>query len=254
MEPARAQLPVLGVPVDVVDAAEAVARIAGWAAARESRYVCACNAHAAVSATRAPALQHALRRADLVLPDGAPVAWMLRRLGAAAQRRLSGPDLMWDYCAHAAAAGEPIYLYGSTEATLQALVRRLRERWPSLPIAGWQSPPFRELSEDEATADLQHMRDSGARTVWVGLGCPKQELWMAAQAGRLDAVMVGVGAAFDFHAGTLPRAPRWMQDAGLEWLHRLRTEPRRLWRRYVGTNTLFVVKAAAQLLRRRPGR
>jgi len=237
----RVTLPVLGVPIDVVNQAEAVRRIADWGSRRESRVVCICNVHSVVTATRDPALQAALSRADMATPDGAPVAWMLRRQGAAGQQRVSGPDLMLAYCAHAAATGEPIFLYGSTTATLDLLQQHLHERWPALHIAGALSPPFRALSpaeEDEIRATIHR---SGARTVWVGLGCPKQELWMSRQRGQLNAVMLGVGAAFDFHAGTMPRAPRWMQQYGLEWLHRLASDPRRLWRRYLVTNTLFIV-------------
>jgi N-acetylglucosaminyldiphosphoundecaprenol N-acetyl-beta-D-mannosaminyltransferase len=154
---------------------------------------------------------------------------------------------MLDYCAAAAARGEPLFLYGSTDATLLKLRDALRARWPTLVIAGHYAPPFRPLSEAETAEVLERIHASGARTVWVGLGCPKQEVWMHAQRGRLRAVMVGVGAAFDFHAGTLPRAPDWMRHAGLEWLHRLASEPRRLWRRYLVTNSRFIAGAARQL-------
>jgi N-acetylglucosaminyldiphosphoundecaprenol N-acetyl-beta-D-mannosaminyltransferase len=244
----RRTLPVLGTPIDAIDAALAVARMAGWARKNESRCVCICNVHSVVTATQNSDFRRALAQADMATPDGAPVAWMLRRAGVTGQRRVSGPDLMLDYCAHAAASGEGIYLYGSTEATLAALAQRLRQRWPALRIAGMHAPPFRPATAAEDAADVQRINDSGAGTVWVSLGCPKQELWMAAHRGRVQAVMVGVGAAFDFHAGTVVRAPRWMQEHGLEWLHRLLSEPRRLWRRYLVTNTLFVFAAARQLL------
>jgi N-acetylglucosaminyldiphosphoundecaprenol N-acetyl-beta-D-mannosaminyltransferase len=175
---------------------------------------------------------------------------MLRRLGARGQHRVSGPDFMLAYCEHAARGGEPMYLYGAAPDTLRELQARLRARWPGLRIAGAHSPPFRPLDAAEQAEDLQRIRDSGARTVWVGLGCPKQELWMAARRQELDSVLIGVGAAFDFHAGTLRRAPAWMQRSGLEWLHRLLSEPRRLGRRYLVTNTLFLVGAARQWLGR----
>jgi len=249
----RRTVAVLGTPIDIVTPAAAVARIAAWAAAGESRVVCACNVHSVVTATQHPELQRALAGADLATPDGAPVAWWMRRLGrqsgAADQRRVSGPDLMQAYLEHAAAHGEPLYLYGGSEETLARLRARLLERWPALAIAGWRAPPFRAPSAEEDAADVQAINASGARTLWVSLGCPKQELWMHAHRGRVHAVMVGVGAAFDFHAGTRPRAPRWMREHGLEWLHRLASEPRRLWRRYLVTNTLFVAKAARQWLR-----
>jgi len=247
----RQRRQVLGAPIDVVGAAAARARIAAWAAQRESRVVCICNVHSVVTAAQDPAFMRAIESADLATPDGAPVAWMLRRQGVATQTRVSGPDLMLDYCAHAAARGEAIFLYGSTEATLKALQQQLQTRWPALRIAGALSPPFRPPSEAEDEADVQAVNASGARTVWVSLGCPKQELWMAAHRGRIQAVMVGVGAAFDFHAGTVPRAPAWMRRNGLEWLHRLASEPRRLGRRYLVTNTVFMWRAALQLVRGR---
>jgi N-acetylglucosaminyldiphosphoundecaprenol N-acetyl-beta-D-mannosaminyltransferase len=229
---------------------EAVSRIAGWAAQRVSRVVFICNVHSVVTARRDTAFAQALAQADLATPDGAPVAWMLRRLGHAGQARINGPDLMWRCCADAAARGTSVYLYGGTEEVLAKLQQRLLSAFPGLHIAGAASPPFRPLSADEDAAAVAAINASGAGVVWVSLGCPKQELWMHAHRGRVHAVMVGVGAAFDYHAGTTPRAPGWMQQAGLEWLHRLASEPRRLWRRYLVTNTLFVVAAARQLLGR----
>jgi N-acetylglucosaminyldiphosphoundecaprenol N-acetyl-beta-D-mannosaminyltransferase len=211
--------------------------------------VCICNAHSVVTAAQDPNFRQAIAHADMATPDGAPVAWMLKRQGAVGQQRVSGPDLMLDYCAHIAESGESIYLYGSTESTLAALQRVLRARWPMLRIAGAESPPFRPLTPEEDAAVIQRINGSGAGTVWVSLGCPKQELWMAAHRGRVQAVMLGVGAAFDFHAGVVPRAPAWMRNNGLEWLHRLASEPSRLWKRYLLTNTSFVLGAARQLLR-----
>lgn len=251
-EPATRQvLPVLGVPIDVVQPAAAVERIARWAAARDSRVVSVCNVHSVVTAARDAGFMQVLAQADLATPDGAPVAWMLRRLGASGQARVSGPELMLDYCAHAAAGGEPLFLLGSTPDTLCRLQQQLLARWPALRIAGALSPPFRQPSAEEDAATVAAINASGAATVWVSLGCPKQERWMAAHRGRVQAVMVGVGAAFDFHAGTLPRAPAWMRQHGLEWLHRLASEPRRLAGRYLVTNTLFLAGALRQLLQRR---
>jgi len=250
----RTTLPVLGAPIDVLAETAAVARISRWAEARESRYVCLCNAHSVVTASQDPAFHAAITQADMATPDGTPVAWMLRRSGATHQRRVSGPDLMLAYCAHAAQTGQSIYLYGSTAATLAALQTELARRWPTLRIAGAESPPFRTLTAEEDAAAVQRINASGAGTVWVSLGCPKQELWMAAHRGQVNAVMLGVGAAFDFHAGTVQRAPDWMRQAGLEWMHRLFSEPRRLWKRYLVTNTLFVLGAARQLLSARADR
>lgn len=249
VERSRLTEPVLGVPIDVLDWTTTLRRIRQWAVAGESRYVCICNAHSVVTAARDRVFADAVAGADMATPDGAPVAWMLRRLGHGDQRRISGPDLMWRYCAEAATRGEPIYLYGSTPSTLAALDVRLRSAFPGLVIAGLRAPPFRPLTAAEDEADVAHINASGACIVWVSLGCPKQELWMAQHAGRVAAVMVGVGAAFDFHAGIVSRAPVWLQRVGLEWLHRLASEPRRLWRRYLVTNTLFIVYGARQLLR-----
>jgi len=248
VSPARRTLPVLGTPIDVIDMAQAVQRIASWAADAQSRVVCLCNVHSVVTAQRDPAFGDVLAQADLAAPDGAPVAWMLRRQGASTQHRVSGPDLMLDYCEHAAQSGEAIYLYGGQPDTLAALQTRLLQRWPTLRIAGAHAPPFREANAEEDAADTARINASGARTVWVGLGCPKQEAWMQAHRGRVQAVMLGVGAAFDFHAGVLPRAPRWMREHGLEWLHRLASEPRRLGRRYLVTNSLFIAGALRQWL------
>lgn len=247
----RRTLPVLGAPIDVVTPDDAVQRIGGWAAARESRYVCICNAHSVVTAARDERFGTTIANADLTTPDGAPVAWMLRRQGASSQRRVSGPDLMLEYCEFAARSGESIFLYGSTPATLSALQAHLRQRWPGLRVAGAIAPPFRPATPEEDAADIERINASGAGTVWVSLGCPKQELWMAEHRGKVKAVMIGVGAAFEFHAGKVARAPLWMQSSGLEWLHRLIQEPRRLWLRYLVTNSFFMLGAAKQMLRSR---
>ena len=244
------RLPVLGVPISAVAWNEALTTLQTWAKARESRYVCICNAHSVVMAGQDELFRRAVEAADMATPDGAPVAWMLRRLGQRQQQRINGPDLMWRYCAQVADTGSSIYLYGSTPDTLQRLRQNLHEAFPGLTIAGQRSPPFRPLTADEDAADVASINASGAGLVWVSLGCPKQELWMAAHAGRVQAVMVGVGAAFDFHAGTVARAPDWMRRNGLEWLHRLASEPNRLWRRYLVTNVLFIWGAVRQLVSR----
>jgi N-acetylglucosaminyldiphosphoundecaprenol N-acetyl-beta-D-mannosaminyltransferase len=244
------RLPVLGVRIHAAGWSEVLDTMSRWAAARESRVVCLCNVHSVVTATRDEAFARVVAQADLATPDGAPVAWMLRRLGHAGQPRINGPDLMARYLQRAAASGEPIFLLGSTPATLARLNTALVHRFPALHIAGMHAPPFRTLTAKEDAALVEEIHRSGAATVWVALGCPKQEAWMASHRGHVQAVMVGVGAAFDFFAGTVPRAPAWMQRNGLEWLHRLASEPRRLWRRYLVTNTLFILGAARQLARR----
>ena len=238
---------VLGASIDVLDWDTALARIARWAAGHESRYVCICNSHSVVTAGQDEQFGWVIEAADMATPDGAPVAGMLQQAGHKGQRRINGPDLMWKYCEQAAMRAESIYLYGGRPRTLELLRKRLEEAFPGLVIAGAYSPPFRPLTAEEDEAEVARINASGAGTVWVSLGCPKQEKWMAAHRGRINAVMIGVGAAFDYHAGTIRRAPLWMQRSGLEWLHRLLSEPRRLWRRYLVTNTIFVARAALQL-------
>ena len=247
----RLVVPVLGVPIDVITNHRAVSVVGQWAKHKESRVVCICNAHSVVTAGSDPSFMQVLEQADMATADGAPVAWMLRRLGAAGQPRVSGPDLMLDCCAAAATSGEAVFLYGGTESTLALLQSALLKRWPTLRIVGAISPPFRVLTAEEDAEIVSTINTSGAGIVWVGLGCPKQERWMAVQRGRVNAVMVGVGAAFDFHAGTKRRAPLWMREHSLEWVHRLATDPLRLGRRYFTTNLVFIVGAARQLLQRR---
>ncbi len=239
---------VLRVHVEAISWRDAIDRLLIWGRGRESRYVAICNVHVVVSASRDSAYGKVINGCDLAVPDGAPVAWMLRQQGFANQPRISGPDLMYALCERCAMESLPVYFYGSKEVTLARLAKRLQSAFPRLAIAGMESPPFRPLSSEEDAAAVDRINASGAGIVFVGLGCPKQEQWMAQHRGQIDAVMIGVGAAFDFHAGTIRRAPRWMQNAGLEWLHRLCSEPRRLWRRYLVTNTLFLLGAARQLL------
>src|SRR5579884_568631 len=235
---------VLGVPVDVLRWSDAVERMFEWAAQRESRTVCACNVHSLVTARRNAAHADAVWSVDLAVPDGAPVAWLLRRKGHRGQERIGGPDLMWICCREAAKRGIGIFLCGTTPEVLGELEHRLSLEFPGIRIVGTFSPPFRQASAAEDTALVTLINRSGAGIVWVGLGCPKQEEWLQTHRGRVRAVMVGVGAAFDFHAGRLKRAPVWVRRAGFEWLHRLCQEPRRLAARYIVTNTAFVVAAA----------
>jgi N-acetylglucosaminyldiphosphoundecaprenol N-acetyl-beta-D-mannosaminyltransferase len=231
---------VLGVPVHALSWAQAVERVFDWAGRGESRAVFLCNVHSVVTARGNGRHAEAMNRADLVAPDGAPVAWVLRRLGHPNQPRISGPDLMWTCCRRASELGTGIFLYGGSPNTLLRLEHRIRAEFPNINIVGTHSPPRRPLSAGEDEMVVRMINQSGARIVWVGLGCPKQEDWIQAHWGRIQAVMLGVGAAFDFHAGDVKRAPQWMQRAGLEWMHRLLQDPRRLARRYLVTNSAFV--------------
>lgn len=239
---------VIGVAINALSWSDALSMISVWASRKESRMVCICNVHSVVRAWQETEFGRVVNEADMATPDGAPVAWMLRRLGHAGQQRINGPDLMWRYCEQAQLRGEPIFFYGGTEETLARMRVMLLAAFPGLKIVGAISPPFRALTPDEDATIVDQINASGAGVVFVSLGCPKQELWMAAHRGRVHAVMIGVGAAFDFHAGTTRRAPRWMQNSGLEWLHRLLSEPRRLGKRYFVTNSLFIFAAAKQLL------
>lgn len=240
---------VIGCDINAIDWDEALATILYWASRHESRYVCHCNVHSVVTAKRNMKFRRVLNDADMATPDGMPIAWVLRSLGFLGQSRISGPDLMWKYCAMAAKAGHTIYLYGGTRETLDRLSKRLLAAFPGLQIVGAEAPVFREQTPSEAAQTVERINRSGAHAVFVGLGCPKQEYWMAAQRGRISAVMLGVGAAFDYHAGTVRRAPPWMREYGLEWFYRLLSEPRRLLGRYLVTNVLFMVYIAAHFFK-----
>ena len=242
---------VLGSFIDALTWESTLAIIFSWAERRQSRYVCICNAHSLVTAIQDSDFLDIINNADMTTPDGMPVAWCLRRLGFPGQQRINGPDLMWKYCKSAVREGQAIFLYGSTEQILDILQGKLRAVFPALKIAGVYSPPFRELTEEEDQEIVNLMNRSGARVIFVGLGCPKQEKWMAAHRGLVHAVMIGVGAAFDYHAGTIKRAPLWMQNVGLEWLFRLISEPRRLWKRYLVTNSKFIWMSAKEKMNRK---
>nr|WP_315197816.1 WecB/TagA/CpsF family glycosyltransferase [uncultured Aquabacterium sp.] len=239
---------VLDTHIDAIGWDEVVSRIASWAAHRQSRVVALCNVHSVVTASQEPAFQTVLSQADLALPDGAPVAWALRREGFSEQQRINGPDLTWRYLQVAEQLGQSVFFYGSTQDTLDRLLVTIKDSFPKLKIVGMESPPYRELSEDEDQAYVDQINQSGANVLFVGLGCPKQEAWMAAHRGRIKAVMLGVGAAFDYHAGTIQRAPVWMQKIGMEWFHRLLSEPRRLFKRYTVTNSIFIFRMVKNLL------
>lgn len=239
---------VLGANIDAVSWDDAVRRIVLWAGRRESRYVCICNAHSVVTTTIDPHFRLVINGADMATPDGAPIAWTLRHFGHAGQERINGPDLMWRYLKKAEQLGQGVYFYGSTDDTLKKLRKVLAKHFPNLSICGAYAPPFYALTSREDEQAVEAINRSGAHVVFVGLGCPKQEKWMAAHCGRVHALMIGVGAAFDYHAGTVQRAPLWFQRHGLEWLYRLSAEPKRLFKRYLVTNTLFLVGIGKQIL------
>ena len=249
--PPRAQ--VLGIPLAVSDYEEVIQWMHDTIAAGARGYLTAAAVNLVMCAQEDAATRRAVLGATLAVPDGQPLVWALRALGQRPATRVYGPDLMARFCASAARSQTPIYLYGGrTPYALELLEARLRERFPGLRIAGGYSPPFRELTAEEERRVIESIDTSGAAVVWVGIGQPKQELWMERMRPLLRApLLVGVGAAFDFHAGIVPQAPRWMQRAGLEWLYRLAREPSRLWRRYARYNPRFVIAFARQYGRAR---
>lgn len=211
--------------------------------------IISCHAvHAIVTASNAPDLRDKVNHFDVVTPDGQPVRWALNLLhGAKLRERVYGPELMLRLCQSAAGQGLGIYLYGGTPSSLTRLQSSLLTRFPELKIVGSESPPFRALTAEEDNDVIKRVNDSGAALLFIGLGCPKQDHFAADHRQSIHCVQVCVGAAFDFHAGITPMAPLWMQRRGLEWLYRLCREPRRLWRRYLVTNTQFVMKLACAL-------
>jgi N-acetylglucosaminyldiphosphoundecaprenol N-acetyl-beta-D-mannosaminyltransferase len=242
--------PILEAFIDALSWDDAIGQIMQWGEKHESRYVCICNVHSVVTTTSDIEFKIAVNSADMATPDGAPVDWALRRLGFSMQERINGPDLMWKYLAEAERVGQTVFFYGSTPITLEKLGKELAKHFPHLRVGGLHAPPFRPLATQEDEAIVNMINASGANVVFVGLGCPKQEKWMAEHRGRINAVMIGVGAAFDYHSGMVKRAPLWWQNNGLEWLYRLGSEPRRLFKRYMVTNTLFIVRFTRQLLKK----
>jgi N-acetylglucosaminyldiphosphoundecaprenol N-acetyl-beta-D-mannosaminyltransferase len=241
---------ILGIPLAVSDYEQVMDWMDAMVAGGRRGYLTAAAVNLVMSAQEDPEACAAVLGATLAVPDGQPLVWALHALGHARATRVYGPELMARFCARAALAGTPIYLYGGRSAEALALLeRRLLERYPGLPIAGGFSPPFRALTSDERERAVAEIDSSGAAVVWVGTGQPKQEKWMHEMRSRLSApLLVGVGAAFDFHAGLVSQAPRWMQRGGLEWTYRLAREPRRLWRRYARYNPRFVAGFSRQYL------
>jgi len=250
---APATVPVLDIPLAQTDYAGMLDWIDGAVAHDHREYVCVAAVHTIMASREDPELREAVLGASMTLPDGQPLRWAINALGHELPERVYGPELMARACERAAQSGQRMYLYGGrNQGALVQLALNLRQRYPGLRIVGGQSPPFRALSDDEAAATAREINDSGADVVWVGIGVPKQEKWMASMRDRLDApVLIGVGAAFDFLAGLVPQAPPQLQKLGLEWAYRLAHEPRRLWKRYARYNPRFVVGFALQYLHHR---
>ncbi|PWC53002.1 glycosyl transferase [Azospirillum sp. TSO22-1] len=254
MSPALAAVPaprvdILGVRVWAQRLDQAVATLGGWIAERRQGYVCVTGVHGVIESHRDPALKAIHNAAGMVTTDGMPLVWLCRRAGHHRAERVYGPDLMLAMCAASEERGWRHFLYGATDDVLEKLRGNLTRRFPGLCIAGAYAPPFRALSEEEDRAVAERIDAAQPDIVWVGLSTPKQERWMAAHLGRIEApVMIGVGAAFDFHAGTKRQAPVWMRRNGLEWLFRMASEPRRLARRYCVSNSVFLWLLGKQAL------
>jgi N-acetylglucosaminyldiphosphoundecaprenol N-acetyl-beta-D-mannosaminyltransferase len=239
---------ILGVGVTPVNLRQAVAILESWREEKRREYVCCTSVHGLVEAQRDPEMRSALNRAGLTTEDGMPLVWWCRRSGYPDASRVYGPDLLLAMCERAPGRGHRHFFYGGSPRVVEALVLRLKQRFPGLVVAGHRSPPFRPLSQEEDAADIQAINETRPDFVWVGLGTPKQDKWMAERVGKIHAAaLLGVGAAFDFVSEAKPRAPLWMQRSGLEWLFRLVAEPRRLAPRYLAIIPIFVIRALQQL-------
>lgn len=232
---------ILGIRIDTPTVDAAVDQLCSWIDARSHRhYVTLTNVHMIVEARQSRAFRAVLREASLSLPDGMPLVWLARARGNTAVR-ISGPDFMMDFCARTTTRSYRHFFFGGDPSVARDVAQVVERRFPGVTVAGWISPPFRELAAEESAELIAEINASQPDIIWVALGCPKQEIWMHKNRHRLSApVMLGVGQAFNVHTGRVPRAPKWMRDSGLEWLFRLSVEPRRLWRRYLFTNANFL--------------
>jgi N-acetylglucosaminyldiphosphoundecaprenol N-acetyl-beta-D-mannosaminyltransferase len=242
---------ILGVSVSSINLDDAVATIERWISERSYNYVCVTDVHCVMESRTNERLRSIYNEAGMATPDGMPLVWLSRLFGQSRTERVYGPDLMRKMTSVSKLRGYRQFYYGGGEGVAHKLKQALIAAHPGLDVAGTLCPPFRELTPEEDQSVVDAINAVRPDIVWVGLGAPKQEFWMANHLGRISApVMIGVGAAFDFLAGTKPQAPRWMQRNGLEWLFRLSSEPRRLWRRYAYVVPGFVILAAGELIRR----
>ena len=229
---------ILGTNIAVTNMAETVAYIEKHIDELRGKYICVSNVHTTVTGYEEADYRNIQNTAALALPDGKPLSLYSKKHGFPEAERVTGPDLMGELFARD--NGLRHYFYGGKEETIQVLSEKLPGEYPSLQIAGMVSPPFRPLTEEEDERELQKMNDAKADIIWIGLGAPKQERYMYEHRGKVNGVMIGVGAGFDYYAGTIKRAPMWMQKLSLEWLYRLMQDPKRLFRRYFATNFKFL--------------
>jgi N-acetylglucosaminyldiphosphoundecaprenol N-acetyl-beta-D-mannosaminyltransferase len=247
---------ILGVGVSVIDQELAARAVEGWVAARQPNYVCVATANALVECQFDKDFRRIHNEAGLVTPDGVPLVWIAKIMGYRTIKRVYGPDLMLNLCQRSLSSGLSHFFYGGRPGVAELLAEKLVGRFPGLLVAGTGAPPvypgttrYRPLEPEESASLICKINKSGADIVWVGLGTPHQERWIAQHKGVVNApVLIGVGAAFDFHTGLVKQAPRWMRNAGLEWSFRLLMEPRRLWRRYLVNNSIFVGLVLRQLI------
>lgn len=245
---AAGRVNVLGVGVSAIDMKQALERIDSWIAARERHYVCVCPVHSIMECRRSSEVRTIFNAAGMVTPDGMPVVWVARMKGFAHVSRVYGPDLMLAEMEHSQDKGHRHFFFGGGPGVAAKLADATRRQFPRVDVAGTHEPPFASLDELTTPETAKLINDARPDIVWVGMSSPKQDRWMARMRPLLDApVLIAVGAAFDFLSGTVPQAPRWMQRSGLEWVHRLGTDPRRLWRRYLVDNPWFVWEVALQL-------
>lgn len=239
---------ILGVGVTPVNLPQTINILEQWRAEGRREYVLCTTVHGIMEAQKDPEIRSALNRSGLTTEDGMPLVWWCQRGGYPNAGRVYGPDLLLAMCERAPQTGHRHYFYGGSPRVVEALVSRLVQRFPGLIVAGYRSPPFRPLTQEEDAADVRAINEARPDYVWVGIGMPKQDKWIVRHVGKIEAAaLLGVGAAFDFVAGAKPQAPLWMQRSGLEWLFRLITEPRRLAHRYLVYNSIFVVRAFQQL-------
>ena len=245
-------LEILGTGVSTENLNGTLGLIESWIGGDKGRYICVADANSILRAHTDESHGRAMNGADMVTPDGMPLVWAGRLKGYAQIERVCGPDLMLELCAYSVSRGWRHYIFGGADGVPAMLSSILTHKFSGLRICGAYSPPFRPLTSHEDEEIIDGILEAKPDIIWVGLGCPKQEKWMSEHAHRLPGiVMIGVGAAFDFHTGRVKRAPKWMQRNGLEWLHRLISEPRRLWRRYLISAPHFAILEIAEILRYR---
>lgn len=237
-------------PITVGKYQDYIEYIMNSAATGRSQYVYVANVHMVVEAFWNKSFSEKVRRAGLVTPDGKPLTWALRLLHGIKQDRVAGMDILPALLKQSEKRQTPVYIYGGTETLLSRTQQYLGRNYPDLCIKGLYSPPFRDLTPEEEARTIERINSSGAKLLFVVLGCPKQESWMANMAGKINAVMIGIGGALPVLIGMQKRAPKWMQNAGLEWLFRLLQEPRRLFKRYVVTNSIFLYLLSRELVTR----